>query len=100
MLDQLQDSANLYQAKELVLSLLQEHQDGLDEPELRKQCHELNHELYRDVLNALICESRLNMFKKNGIAYFKYISEEQAIKYKDLTTEELLIYQMIEDSGS
>ena len=41
------------------------------------------------------------MFNRgDGGAYFKYVSEDQAAKYKNLTSEELRIIQFIEDSGS
>ena len=41
------------------------------------------------------------MFNRgDGGAYFKYVSEDQAAKYKNLTSEELRIIQFIEDAGS
>ena len=102
MLDQLGGtSGKLQEAENIVLKTLQENIEGLDGADLMQRCQDIPNELYIKALNSLIEKSRLNMFNRgDGGAYFKYVSEDQAAKYKYLTSEELRIIQFIEDAGS
>ena len=102
MLDQFGGSNNkMQEAENIILKTLQENIEGLDGSSLMQHCQEIPNELYIRALNSLVAKSRLNMFNRGeGGAYFKYVSEDQAAKYRNLTSEELRIIQFIEDAGS
>ena len=53
------------------------------------------------VINALLKERRLTVIQMpSGDYLYKFISEEYAIKTKDLDEQEISTYQLIEGSGN
>jgi DNA-directed RNA polymerase III subunit RPC6 len=51
-------------------------------------------------LNSLIEQNRINLMELQGEYIFKYRSEREAARFRDLTHEELIIYEAIIQSGS
>eukprot|EP00826_Nyctotherus_ovalis_P046435 TRINITY_DN5247_c0_g1_i1.p1 TRINITY_DN5247_c0_g1~~TRINITY_DN5247_c0_g1_i1.p1 ORF type:complete len:293 (+),score=118.80 TRINITY_DN5247_c0_g1_i1:886-1764(+) len=82
-----------------VLELLSKHPDGLADSEFDKLL-ELSREDKKEVLNELLAKGRVTLLETRGgeLAY-RYQSKERAEKYKELTANEIPIYQLLEESG-
>ena len=73
----------------LILNHLKNHPEGLDEASLSKLLTNLDDLQKADCLNHLIAKSRIQVLQKsNGMPVFKYVSEEQAYRIKDMSMEE------------
>lgn len=52
-------------------------------------------------INSLIQRGRLQLIRgANDVIFYKEVSEETALKFRGLTAEDILVYQMIEASGN
>lgn len=82
-----------------VLELLARHPQGLADSEFDRQL-ELSREDKKEALNELLAKGRVTLLETRGgeLAY-RYQSEEKAEKYKELTANEIPIYQLLEESG-
>lgn len=81
-----------------ILNILAKHSDGLSDSEFDKLI-ELPRDEKTDLLNSLLAEGRITLFQRNdGEFMYKYQSKEKAEKYKELTSSEVPIYQLLEEA--
>lgn len=83
------------------LKILSSNREGISDDTLKAKLKNVSDSDRMEVLNSLIEKSRLEVSATpdNDIIY-KYISEEDALKLRELTEEEKAIYSYINDSGN
>lgn len=85
---------------EKVLSFLKSNPDGVSQEKLTSAIP-FKEELIADCLNALISQNRISIIETSGgDVIFKYRSEKEALKFRDLTKEEIAVYEVVIQSGN
>ena len=84
---------------EKVLSFLKSNPDGVAEEKLTSAIP-FSEELIVKALNYLIALNRISIIDSSEGTIFKYRSEKEALKFRDLTKEEIAVYEEIMQSGS
>ena len=90
---------SLKNIKEKILSFLKENQAGVTQEKLFSAIP-FEEDLIMNSLNSLNESNRLNIIESSDGIIFKYRNEKEAQKFKDLTKEEITVYQIIMQSGS
>eukprot|EP01116_Phalansterium_solitarium_P006091 TRINITY_DN18403_c0_g1_i1.p1 TRINITY_DN18403_c0_g1~~TRINITY_DN18403_c0_g1_i1.p1 ORF type:complete len:295 (+),score=77.39 TRINITY_DN18403_c0_g1_i1:118-1002(+) len=87
-----------------ILQLCKKLPNGFSQETLRKELEGVPLEATAEALNKLLRENKINMFKdeKLGIVYKETSADivMTSAKFKGLGTEEMLIYQLIDQSGN
>jgi DNA-directed RNA polymerase III subunit RPC6 len=84
---------------EKVLSFLKSNPDGVSQEKLTSAIP-FKEDLIADSLNSLISQNRISIIESGGDMIFKYRSEKEALKFRDLTKEEIAVYEVVMQSGS
>ena len=82
-----------------ILALLRKYPEGLPQDKLTSEIPFKEAEIV-DALNSLIERNRINIIERNNEILLKYRSEKEALKFKDLTKEEISVHELIIQSGS
>jgi len=83
-----------------VLEVLEKHPDGINDTDFDKFLP-LPKEAKVEIINNLLAERRVILLEtKGGEILYKYQSKEKADKYKELTSAEIPIYQLLEDASN
>jgi hypothetical protein len=78
-----------------ILEVLAAHPEGLAQADLQRAVGGSLEELALGI-NDLLQNGRIELSRKGGTNFYKYIDPDLAAKFKGLTAEERLIYQLIE----
>ena len=84
---------------ERVLTFLKSNPEGATQEKLTSAIP-FNEELIVDSLNTLIDLNRITIIESSEGALFKYRSEKEALKFRDLTKEEIAVYEVVTQSGN
>ena len=84
---------------EKVLSFLKSNPDGVTQEQLTSALP-FNVELIVNALNYLNDLNRIIIIESSEGTLFKYRSEKEALKFRDLTKEERAVYEEVMQSGS
>lgn len=91
-------SAGLGQTINKLLDLCRAHPDGLPQKVLDEEIPDL--ELLSQALNWLLSKQKLVVFTQGDNIVYKEQSTEVAVKFKGLTSEDMLVYQSIEAAAN
>ena len=84
---------------EKVLSFLKSNPDGVSQDKLTSAIP-FKEDLIAESLNILISQNRISIIESSGDMIFKYRSEKEALKFRDLTKEEIAVYEIVMQSGN
>ena len=90
---------SLKNINEKVLAFLKSNPDGVTQDKLTSAIH-FREDLIADSLNSLISLNRITLIETSEGVLFKYRSEKEALKFRDLTKEEIAVYEVVMQSGS
>jgi DNA-directed RNA polymerase III subunit RPC6 len=85
--------------QEQMLDLLKKNPDGINQTLLISSI-ESSHDNLAATLNNLIQMNRIIVSERNGETTFKYRSEREAAKFRDLTYDDFNVYEMIISTGN
>ena len=84
---------------EKVLAFLKANPDGVTQDKLTSAIP-FKEEQIVDSLNTLISLNRISIIESSDEMIFKYRSEKEALKFRDLTKEEIAVYEVVMQSGN
>jgi len=84
---------------EKVLSFLKSNPDGVSQEKLASAIP-FKEDLIAESLNELISKNRISYIESSDGLIFKYRSEKEALKFRDLTKEEIAVYEVVMQSGN
>ena len=84
---------------EKVLLFLKSNPEGVTQEKLTSAIP-FQEDLIVDSLNTLISLNRINAIESSEGMIFKYLSEKEALKFRDLTKEEIAVYEVVMQSGN
>lgn len=84
---------------EKVLSFLKSNPDGVSQEKLTSAIP-FKEDLIAESLNELISKNRISLIESSGDMIFKYRSEKEALKFRDLSKEEIAVYEVVMQSGN
>lgn len=84
---------------EKLLNFLRKNPEGVTQDKLTSTIPFKEDEIV-DCLNTLITENRITILDSPEGALFKYRSEKDALKFRDLTKEDVAVYEIVMQSGS
>lgn len=84
---------------ERVLILLKSNPEGASLDKLTSAIP-FNEELIIDSINTLISLNRITIIESSEGTLFKFRSENEALKFRDLTKEDIAVYEVVMQSGS
>ncbi|GLI65586.1 hypothetical protein VaNZ11_009160 [Volvox africanus] len=87
--------------EEELLKLLRQHPQGLTDDALAAALPHVKIEERVNAVNTLLASKRLQLLKaSNNKLVYKEVAAEEAVKFKGLNTEEMLLYQCIKSAGN
>ena len=92
-------SNSISNIKEKVLLFLKSNPEGVTQEKLTSAIP-FQEDLIVESLNALILSNRINTIESSEGLLFKYLSEKEALKFRDLSKEEIAVYEVVMQSGS
>lgn len=90
---------SLKNINEKVLSFLKSKPEGVTQENLTSAIP-FSEDLITDSLNSLNSLNRITLIETSEGVLFKYRSEKEALKFRDLTKEEIAVYEVVMQSGS
>ena len=84
---------------EKVLAFLKSNPDGVSQEKLTSAIP-FKEDLIDKSLNSLYSQNRISIIESSGDMIFKYRSEKEALKFRDLTKEEIAVYEIVMQSGN
>ena len=84
---------------EKVLLFLKSNPEGVTQDKLTSAIP-FQEDLIVDSLNTLISLNRINAIESSEGMIFKYLSEKEALKFRDLSKEEIAVYEVVMQSGN
>lgn len=82
-----------------ILEFLKKNPDGVNKETLMAEINADDKQIV-EILNNLIAENRIFLTENKGEHLFKYRSEKEASKFRDLNFEEIQAYEIIIQTGS
>lgn len=92
--------ARLAQAEHAILELCSRYDNGLTEAALETDLPALDLADKANAINALLSKRRLQIFKQGDALVYKEVKADEAVKFRGLGSEEMLVYQLIQQSGN
>ncbi|GMH33263.1 hypothetical protein BSKO_01097 [Bryopsis sp. KO-2023] len=88
-------------AEEAILSICRQYTEGVTDGALEKELEgQMSPQDRATTINALLTSGRLQLFSSNGGLVYKEINQEEALRFRGLSSEDLLAYQVIEQAGN
>ena len=84
---------------EKVLLFLKSNPEGVSQEKLTSGIP-FKEELIVESINTLVNLNRINIIESSEGMLFKYRSEKEALKFRDLSKEEIAVYEVVMQSGS
>ncbi|GAX75508.1 hypothetical protein CEUSTIGMA_g2951.t1 [Chlamydomonas eustigma] len=88
------------QVDDFILEVLRQHPEGCSQEQFERDLGSIPLQSRADALNRLLSKSRIQLFNRDGNLLYKEVSAEDAVKFRGLTNEELMLYQIIKQSGN
>ncbi len=82
-----------------ILEFLKKNTDGINKETLMSEINADDKKI-AEILNNLISENRIYLTDNKGEHLFKYRSEKEASKFRDLSFEEIQAYEIIIQTGN
>lgn len=93
--------AGVVQAEKAILELCREHKDGLSEEVMEAELKGYSISQKAGAINSLLQQHRLQMLQGTGKSLiYKEVVTSDAVKFKGLGSEEMLVYQIIQQSAN
>jgi len=85
---------------EQVLKICKETPEGVRQELIGARLPQIPQKQQADAINYLLKQQQLELHQRDGALLFKYVVQEQAAKFKGLSSDELLVYQIIKASAN
>ncbi|GBG63780.1 hypothetical protein CBR_g39324 [Chara braunii] len=92
--------ANLAIFEQAVLGLCKQHPDGVPEKVLEEELPDVSVYDRAQAINSLLQKKELQILKHGNTLVYKEVDQEEAVKFKGLGQDDVLIYQIIQQAGN
>ena len=96
---EIRKSNSINNISEKILSFLKSSKDAVTQEQLTSAIP-FQEALIAESLNDLIENNRISLIESSEGMLFKYRTEKEALKFRDLTKEEIAVYEVVMQSGS
>eukprot|EP00245_Coleochaete_scutata_P005802 TRINITY_DN19670_c0_g1_i1.p1 TRINITY_DN19670_c0_g1~~TRINITY_DN19670_c0_g1_i1.p1 ORF type:complete len:316 (-),score=71.55 TRINITY_DN19670_c0_g1_i1:238-1098(-) len=86
--------------EQAILALCRRNPDGLSDKELEKELSHIPVLDRANAINSLLQKRMLQLFKHGDSLIYRELDHEEAVKFKGLASEDMLVYQVIQQSGN
>ena len=93
------DNLTLINLTDKILTFLKNNPEGVSQDKLTTEIPFKENEIV-ECLNNLISNNRVSIIDTSEGALFKYRSEKEALKFRDLSKEDIAAYEIIIQSGN
>lgn len=83
-----------------ILDLFTTFSDGLTDKIMEEKLKDVDLIVRAQALNALLQKRQLQIFKQGDFIVYKQQTKEESVRFKGLSSEDMLIYQAIKNSGN
>ena len=83
-----------------VLGLFTTFSDGLTDKIMEENLKDVGLNVRAQELNALLQNRQLQVFKQGDFIVYKQQMKEESVRFKGLSSEDMLIYQVIKNAGN
>ncbi|CAM6115383.1 unnamed protein product [Calypogeia fissa] len=82
------------------LDLCRAHPNGLQQSVLEENTKDLDLEVVTQAINALLGKGHIQLFQQGGTLIYKEANKDEVAKFKGLSSEDMLVYQAIQQSAN
>lgn len=86
--------------EDAILDVLRKHPDGCNQEAFDRELSSIPLQARADALNRLLSKTRIQLFNVNNCLVYKEVSVEDAARFRNLSAEELMLYQVIKTAGN
>lgn len=83
-----------------ILDLFTTFSDGLTDKIMEENLKDVDLNVRAQALNALLQKRQLQIFKQGDFIVYKQQTKEESVRFKGLSSEDMLIYQAIKNAGN
>eukprot|EP00850_Spirogloea_muscicola_P012381 SM000079S22499 [mRNA] locus=s79:566013:569249:+ [translate_table: standard] len=87
-------------AEQSILLLCGRHPEGLAAKVLEEELRAYSLQEQAQAINALLQKRLVQLFTKGDTLVYKELDQEEAVKFKGLSSEDMLVYQIIQQAGN
>lgn len=87
-------------AEQAILEQCKLHPAGIPDDQLASTIAHIPVSDRANAINALLSQRKLQIFKDGDTLVYKEVKQDEAVKFKGLSSEDLLVYQIIQQSGN
>eukprot|EP00850_Spirogloea_muscicola_P011374 SM000070S21340 [mRNA] locus=s70:401309:404485:+ [translate_table: standard] len=87
-------------AEQSILLLCRRHPEGLAAKVLEDELRAYSLQEQAQAINALLQKRLVQLFTKGDTLVYKELDQEEAVKFKGLSSEDMLVYQIIQQAGN
>ncbi|KAG6557884.1 hypothetical protein Mapa_000061 [Marchantia paleacea] len=83
-----------------LLDLCRANPNGLQQSVLDQQMRDVGLDVVTAAINALLGKGHIQLFQQGGSLIYKEANKEESVKFKGLSSEDMLVYQAIQQSAN
>ncbi|KAL3691082.1 hypothetical protein R1sor_004733 [Riccia sorocarpa] len=83
-----------------LLDLCRANPNGLQQSIMEQEMKDVSLDLVTAAINALLGKGQLQLFQQGGSLVYKEAKKEESVKFKGLSSEDMLVYQCIQQSAN
>lgn len=83
-----------------ILDLFSTFSDGLTDKIMEENLKDVDLNVRAQAINALLQKRQLQVFKQGDFIVYKQQTKEESVRFKGLSSEDMLIYQAIKNAGN
>jgi DNA-directed RNA polymerase III subunit RPC6 len=83
-----------------IFDLFTTFSDGLTDKIMEENLKDVDLNVRAQALNALLQKRQLQIFKQGDFIFYKQQTKEESVRFKGLSSEDMLIYQAIKNAGN
>ena len=87
-------------AETAILEQCKLHPEGIPDGDLAAKISHIPVTDRAVAINRLLSQRKLQIFKDGEVLVYKEVKQDEAVKFKGLSSEDLLVYQIIQQSGN
>ena len=87
-------------AETAILEQCKLHPEGIPDNDLAAKISHIPVTDRAVAINRLLSQRKLQIFKDGESLVYKEVKQDEAVKFKGLSSEDLLVYQIIQQSGN